>query len=86
MRIYSRNTRHSTHYYLRLLRNEFQTVDYWTLILSLTALLALLFIHPQTAPMALIFLRVRAVQFPFYCSKCGWSGSWAGSRCPECGK
>ncbi|MFN8470159.1 MAG: hypothetical protein U0X20_31685 [Caldilineaceae bacterium] len=42
MRIYSRNTRHSTHYYLRLLRTDFSTMDYWTLILSLSALLAVL--------------------------------------------
>ncbi len=42
MRIYSRRTRCHTHYYMRLLRNEFQTVDYWTLILSLSALLAVM--------------------------------------------
>ncbi len=29
---------------------------------------------------------MHAVQHPFYCRHCGWSGSWAGSRCPECGK
>ena len=42
MRIYSRNTRHSTHYYMRLLRTDFSTMDYWTLILSLSALLAVM--------------------------------------------
>jgi hypothetical protein len=42
MRIYSRNTRHNTHYYLRLLRTDFSTMDYWTLILSLSALLAVM--------------------------------------------
>lgn len=31
------------------------------------------------------FLRTHA-RNPFYCPKCGWSGDWAGSRCPECGK
>ena len=40
MRIYSRNTRHSTRYYMRLLRTDFSTMDYWTLIMSLSALLA----------------------------------------------
>jgi hypothetical protein len=40
MRIYSRNTRRNTHYYMRLLRTEFQTVDYWTLIMALSTLLA----------------------------------------------
>lgn len=40
MRIYSRNTRRQTHYYLRLLRTEFSTMDYWTLIMSLCALVA----------------------------------------------
>jgi hypothetical protein len=85
MRIYSRNTRHSTHYYMRLLRTEFSTMDYWTLILALTALLALLFIHPHAAPMALVFIRLRWGT-RFYCSDCGWEGEWAGSRCPNCGK
>ncbi len=42
MRIYSRNTRRNTHYYLRLLRTEFSSMDYWTLILSLSALLAVM--------------------------------------------
>jgi len=42
MRIYSRSTRHSTRYYMRLLRTDFSTMDYWTLILSLSALLAVL--------------------------------------------
>ena len=42
MRIYSRNTRHSTRYYMRLLRTEFSSMDYWTLILSLCALLAVM--------------------------------------------
>ncbi len=42
MRIYSRNTRRNTHYYLRLLRTDFCTMDYWTLILSLSALLAVM--------------------------------------------
>lgn len=42
MRIYSRSTRHSCHYYMRLLRTEFNTMDYWTLIMSLCALLAVL--------------------------------------------
>jgi len=42
MRIYSRSTRHNTRYYMRLLRNDFQTMDYWTLIMSLSALLAVL--------------------------------------------
>ena len=42
MRTYSRNTRHNCHYYMRLLRTEFSTMDYWTLILSLSALLAVL--------------------------------------------
>jgi hypothetical protein len=42
MRIYSRRTRCHTRYYMRLLRNEFQTMDYWTLILSLSALLAVI--------------------------------------------
>ncbi len=42
MRIYSRNTRHSTRYYMRLLRTDFSTMDYWTLILSLSAALAVL--------------------------------------------
>ena len=42
MRIYSRNTRRNTHYYMRLLRSDFQTMDYWTLILSLSALLAVM--------------------------------------------
>lgn len=32
------------------------------------------------------FEHVHSVQHPFYCRHCGWSGSWAGSRCPECGK
>jgi hypothetical protein len=85
MRIYSRNTRRNTHYYLRLLCSEFQTVDYWTLILSLSALLALLFIHSQAAPMALVFIRLRWGT-RFYCSNCGWEGEWAGSLCPRCGK
>ncbi len=85
MRIYSRNTRHSTHYYLRLLRTEFSTMDYWTLILSLAALLALLFIHPQVAPMALVFIRLRWGT-RFSCSSCGWEGEWEGSVCPRCGK
>ena len=40
MRIYSRNTRRNTHYYMRLLRTEFSTMDYWTLIMALSALLA----------------------------------------------
>ena len=40
MRIYSRNSRRNTHYYLRLLRTEFNSMDYWTLILALSALLA----------------------------------------------
>lgn len=42
MRIYSRSTRHNTRYYMRLLRSDFQTMDYWTLILSLSALLAVM--------------------------------------------
>ena len=42
MRIYSRNTRHSTRYYMRLLTHEYLTIDYWTLILSLCALLAII--------------------------------------------
>jgi hypothetical protein len=42
MRIYSRNTRHSCRYYMRLLRTDFSTMDYWTLILSLSALLAVM--------------------------------------------
>ena len=42
MRTYSRNTRHNSHYYLRLLRTDFSTMDYWTLIMSLCALLAIL--------------------------------------------
>ena len=42
MRIYSRQTRCHTRYYMRLLRNEFSTMDYWTLILSLSALLAIM--------------------------------------------
>lgn len=41
MRTYSRNTRRHTHYYLRLLCTDFQTMDYWTLIMALSALLAL---------------------------------------------
>ncbi len=42
MRIYSRSTWHSTRYYMRLLRTDFSTMDYWTLILSLSALLAVM--------------------------------------------
>lgn len=42
MRTYSRSTRHNCHYYMRLLRTDFSTMDYWTLILSLSALLAVL--------------------------------------------
>jgi predicted RNA-binding Zn-ribbon protein involved in translation (DUF1610 family) len=33
------------------------------------------------------FRRIHANTAPtFYCSKCGWSGQWWGSKCPECGK
>ena len=85
MRIYSRNTRHSTRYYMRLLRTDFSTMDYWTLILALTALLALLFTHPHVAPMALVFIRLRWGT-RFSCSSCGWEGEWEGSTCPRCGK
>mgnify|MGYP001007835257 CR=1 FL=1 len=42
MRIYSRRTRCHTRYYMRLLRTEFSSMDYWTLILSLCALLAVM--------------------------------------------
>lgn len=42
MRIYSRNTRHSTRYYMRLLTSDYLTMDYWTLILSLSTLLAVI--------------------------------------------
>lgn len=42
MRTYSRSTRHSCRYYMRLLRTDFSTMDYWTLIMSLCALLAIL--------------------------------------------
>lgn len=45
MRIYSRNTRHNTRYYMRLLRTGVSTMDYWTLILSLSTLLAVLVIQ-----------------------------------------
>lgn len=85
MRTYSRSTRHNTRYYLRLFSHDYQSMDWWTLAMALAALLALLFIHPQVAPMALIFIRLRWGT-RFYCSHCGWEGEWAGSRCPECGK
>jgi len=85
MRIYSRSTRHSTRYFMRLLRTDFSTMDYWTLILSLSALLALLFIHPHVAPMVLVFIRLRWGT-RFSCSSCGWEGEWEGSTCPRCGK
>lgn len=45
MRIYSRNTRHNTRYYMRLLRTDFSTMDYWTLILSLCALMAVMILQ-----------------------------------------
>ena len=85
MRIYSRSTRHSTRYYMRLLRTDFSTMDYWTLILAVTALLAVLFIHPHVAPMALVFIRLRWGT-RFSCSHCGWEGEWEGSTCPRCGE
>ena len=31
------------------------------------------------------FEHVEPVYHPFHCRHCGWSGSWPGSVCPECG-
>jgi hypothetical protein len=44
MRTYSRSTRCHTRYYMRLLCSDFATMDYWTLIMALCALLAVLFV------------------------------------------
>jgi hypothetical protein len=84
MRIYSRHTRRTTRYYLRVLR-DIQAIDYWTLILALTALLILLAMPHGAAALGLVFIRLRWGT-RFSCGSCGWEGEWEGSRCPNCGK
>lgn len=42
MRNYRRGARCRTHYCLRLLCSEFKSMDYWTLILALSAAVAVL--------------------------------------------
>jgi hypothetical protein len=41
MRIYSRHTRRTTRYYLRVLRN-IQAIDYWTIAMALSTTLAVI--------------------------------------------